>query len=96
MYFLIWNNLYLFAFSVQYDQVPHSQCSLRETPKFLQNFNKKTEFKKKFDQYFCLLSAFVIQAWQSKVKTVTLLHKMACILYVKIPKNYVRNAIELT
>jgi hypothetical protein len=52
-------------------------------------------FKKKIDLYFCLKSDFVIKAWHSEVKTITLLHKIACIWYVKIPKSYVRNTSEL-
>jgi hypothetical protein len=56
---------------------------------------KITHLKKNFDYYFCLISAFVIQAWHSEVKTITLLHKIARNLDVKIPKSYVRNAREL-
>jgi hypothetical protein len=43
--------------------VRHSRCSLRENPNLLQNFRcKKNTLKKIFDQYFCLISAIVIQA----------------------------------
>jgi hypothetical protein len=50
-------------------QVPQSQCSLRENPKFLQNFRSKNNtLKKNIDQYLCLISVIVIQAWHSKVK----------------------------
>jgi hypothetical protein len=60
--------------------VPHSQCSLRENPKFLQNFRyKNNKLKKKFRLIFCLMSAIVIQAWHSKVKTIALPHKIVCI-----------------
>jgi hypothetical protein len=42
-----------------------------------------------------LISAIAIQAWNSKVKTITLLHKIVCISQEKIPKIYVKNASEL-
>jgi hypothetical protein len=32
------------------------------------------------------ISAIVIQAWHSKIKTITLLHKIACISMRKFPK----------
>jgi hypothetical protein len=51
--------------------------------------------KKIFDQYFCVIFAIVIQAWHLKVKTITLLHKIACISEEQIPKTYIRNAREL-
>jgi hypothetical protein len=54
-----------------------------------------THLKKNFDKYFCLVAAIVIQGWQSKVKTMTLLNKIVCISQEKITKSYVRNASEL-
>jgi hypothetical protein len=36
----------------------------------LQNFGSKNNaLKENFDLYFCLISAIVIQAWHSQVKT---------------------------
>jgi hypothetical protein len=41
-------------------QVPHSQCSLRENSKFLQNFRSKNNtLKETFWLIFCLISAIV-------------------------------------
>jgi hypothetical protein len=56
---------------------------------------KITHLKLNFDQFFCLLSAIVIQACHSKEKFTTLLHKIVCISQEKIPKTYVRYASEL-
>jgi hypothetical protein len=57
--------------------VPNSQCSLRENPKFFQNFRAKiTHSEKNFDQYSGMISAIVIQAWHSKAKTIKLLPKI--------------------
>jgi hypothetical protein len=50
-------------------------ASLRKNLKFLQNLKTK-HLKKIFDKYFCLISAIVIKACHSKVKTITLLHKI--------------------
>jgi hypothetical protein len=41
------------------------------------------------------MSAFLIQAWHSRVKTIVLLHKAVCISLEKISKNCVKNAMEL-
>jgi hypothetical protein len=60
--------------------VSHSQCSLRENPKFLQNFTSKNNtLKENIWKYFYLISAIVIPAWNSQVKTITLLDKIVCI-----------------
>jgi hypothetical protein len=49
--------------------VPHSQCSLRENPKVLQNFRPKNNtLGENFDQYFGSISDITIQAWHSKAK----------------------------
>jgi hypothetical protein len=56
---------------------------------------KISHLQKNFDLYFCLISAIEIQAWHSKVKTISLLHKIVCISQEKIPESYVRNASEL-
>jgi hypothetical protein len=51
------------------DLMPHSQCSLRENPMFWQNvWSKNNRLKEEY--YFCLISAIVIQVWDSKVKTI--------------------------
>ena len=47
--------------------VPHSQCLLKENPKFLQNFRSKSYRPK---ENFCLIFAIAIQTWYSKVKTI--------------------------
>jgi hypothetical protein len=60
-------------------QVPNSQRSLRENPKFLQNFKSKNTTLMEIVLVTSLISAIVIQAWHSKVKTKTLLHKIVCI-----------------
>jgi hypothetical protein len=50
--------------------VPHSHCSLRENPKFCKILDLKiTYLKKIFEYYFSFISAIVIQAWHSEVKT---------------------------
>jgi hypothetical protein len=58
--------------------------ALMKNPKFFLIFDLKTlkirHPEKIFDSYFCFLSAIVIQAWHSKVKTITSLHKTVCIL----------------
>jgi hypothetical protein len=41
------------------------------------------------------MSSNVIQAWHSKVKTITLLHKIVSISKEKILKAYAKNASEL-
>jgi hypothetical protein len=52
---------------------------LGKIPSFCKILHPKiTHLKKFFYKYFCLLSAIVIQAWHSKVKTITLLHKIVC------------------
>jgi hypothetical protein len=57
--------------------VPHSQCLLKENPKFLQNFRSKNNtLKENFDFYFCLISAILMKAWLSKVKAITLFSKI--------------------
>jgi hypothetical protein len=67
--------------------VPHSQCSLWENPKFLQNFKfKNNKLREISKYYFCLISAIVIQAWHLKVKTIALFHQMVCISQQKITK----------
>jgi hypothetical protein len=77
--------------------VPHSQCSYREIPKFLQNFRSKNYTLK---ENFCLIFLVNIchcniKVWHSKVKTVTLLHIIVCLSQEKIPKTNVRNTSEL-
>jgi hypothetical protein len=60
--------------------VPHSQCSLSENPNFCKILDPKiTDLKKIVNLYFCLMFAIIIQAWHSKVKTITLLDKIAFI-----------------
>jgi hypothetical protein len=62
-------------------QVPNSQYSLGENPKFFKVLDLKiTRLKKNFDKHFCLLPAIVIQACHSKVKTITLLCKIVYLL----------------
>jgi hypothetical protein len=56
---------------------------------------KITHLKKNFGNIFCLISAFVIQTWHSKVKIVTLFFKILPISLEKISKTYVRKASEL-
>jgi hypothetical protein len=55
---------------------------------------KITHLKEMFDLYFCLSSAIVIQAWHSKVKTIALLHKIACISKEKIPQTCVKTQVS--
>ncbi len=65
--------------------VPHSQCSLRENPKFLQNLELKiTQLIKNFEYFFntCHCNS-------------GLAFKTAHIFYQKISKTYVKNANEL-
>jgi hypothetical protein len=53
---------------------------LRKTPSFCKILDLKiTHLKKNFDEYFCLISATVIQGWHSRVKTITLLNKLVCL-----------------
>jgi hypothetical protein len=42
---------------------------------------KITQLEKKFDQYFCLISAIVFQAWHSNIKTSIIFHKTMRISY---------------
>jgi hypothetical protein len=71
------------------NHLPHSQCSLRENHKFLQNFRPKN-FEKIFDQNYGFISDLVIQAWHSKVKNYYITSQTVC-----ISKTYVKNASEL-
>jgi hypothetical protein len=60
--------------------VPHSQCSLRENPKFLQNFRPKSNTLK--GNVWPLFSFYVyhsILGLHSKVNTIILFYKIVCI-----------------
>jgi hypothetical protein len=64
-------------------QVSHSQCSLRENPKFLQNFKPKiTHMKDIFDFNFHLISTIVFLAWHSKVKKTIILYQPQTYVYI--------------
>ncbi len=68
--------------------VPHSQCSLVESPKFLQNFRPENNtLKENFQLIFLLMFAILIQACHLKIKTSKFLHKIGCISKEKISKN---------
>jgi hypothetical protein len=57
--------------------VPHSQCSLRENPKFLQNFRfKNNTLRENISLIFLYNIAILIQAWHSKVKTIKYFSKL--------------------
>jgi hypothetical protein len=76
--------------------VPHSQCSLRENNKFLQNFRPKNNtLRENFNQCSDLISDIMVQAWHSKAKTIKLLLKIGCISSEKISKTCLKNASEL-
>ena len=59
---------------------PHSQSSLKKSPKFLQNFKLQNNILKMyFNQYFQFLSAIVIEAWQKRVTIVIFCNKIESI-----------------
>jgi hypothetical protein len=66
-------------------QAPHSQYSLRENSKFLQNFN----------YYFYLIFTTLIQTCHLKIKTIILFHRIVSISKEKITKTSVKNLNEL-
>jgi hypothetical protein len=79
-----------------YAQVPHSHCSPRENIRFLQKFKPKNSTLREIVWLIFLLNiCIVIEAWHSKIKTITLILKIVCISHEKIPKTCIRNASEL-
>jgi hypothetical protein len=71
--------------------VPHSRCSLRENPKFLQKHLKEMN-----DYYFLLVSTMVFLLWSSKIKINNYLYdKIVYIRQVKIFKTYIRNVCKV-
>jgi hypothetical protein len=70
--------------------VPHSQCSLRENPKFLQNFRPKNNKLK--GNVWLLFSYNIYQRILGLIfKYILLYHKIVCIMQDKFCKTYVRN-----
>jgi hypothetical protein len=73
-------------------QVPHSQYSLRENPKFLQKKKKKNNtLNINLWLIFSIYICYCIPSFAFMSKTIIINHKIVCINYKKSSNTFVKN-----